>query len=100
MRDEPGSDQHRGPTAAPSQAFERTLGSFISANRVGTTILVMDYTVPGEVFLRMASLDTGTIVGERGISIPDSAPEDLPVYVSTYEETDNPGLGSTRYSPF
>jgi hypothetical protein len=100
VRDEPGSDQHRGPTEGPSQAFKETLGSFMSVTQDGTTILVVDYTVPGEVFLRAVSLDTGTIVGERVVSIPDSAPDNLPVYVSTYEETDNPGLGSIRYSPF
>jgi hypothetical protein len=58
--------------------------------------------VAGEVFLRATSLKGpgGDVVGTAVVPIPDSAPEDLPVYLSTHEDGSPDPWDSVRYSPF
>lgn len=102
LRDRPASNQERSSTAGPSNELEETVENLLEVKADSYTNLILDYSVPGEVFLRATSLEGsgGDVVGTAVVPIPDSAPEELPVYLSTYEKGSPDPWNSVRYSPF
>lgn len=97
LRDKPASDPSRGPNSGLSDQFKTSVNNLLGVPSGEQTILVFDYSVPGEVLLRATRLDTGEVVEVEVVSLPA---EDIPLYLSTYEDGNPSDSESIRYAPF